>query len=113
MSSPKGHSERVHSRHFLLLLVLSCSLHPSKQSTSISQKCTRCLEPVAAWDVEAVCAWAQENRIPEFAVLARSQDIDGPVLLTMQPSDFQSEPLAAALKEAGAGIGENTTNTGR
>lgn len=51
--------------------------------------------------MEAVCAWAQENRIPEFAVLARSQDIDGPVLLTMQHSDFQTEPLAAALKEAG------------
>ena len=68
---------------------------------SSEEDCSHRREPVAAWDVEAVCAWAQENRIPEFAVLARSQDIDGPVLLTMQHSDFQTEPLAAALKEAG------------
>ena len=60
-----------------------------------------CEEPVAAWDVATVCAWAQENKIPEFAVLARSEDIDGPVLLTIEHSDLRAEPLAAALKEAG------------
>ena len=79
----------------------SCAGLGRMSHSSSEEDCSHRREPVAAWDVEAVCAWAQENRIPEFAVLARSQDIDGPVLLTMQHSDFQTEPLAAALKEAG------------
>jgi len=33
--------------------------------------------PVHQWDVERVCRWAQENRVPEFQAPIRSEEIDG------------------------------------
>ena len=44
--------------------------------------------PVAAWDVDRVCVWAGENNMPEFAAVARDEEIDGAVLLSIDDSDL-------------------------
>ena len=44
--------------------------------------------PVAAWDVDRVCVWAGENNMPEFAAVAREEEIDGAVLLSIEDKDL-------------------------
>jgi hypothetical protein len=46
----------------------------------------------AGWDVERVCLWARENRIPEFQAVARREDIDGE--LAMLEGEMDGEPVA-------------------
>ena len=76
MTSPKR-SERVHSRHCLLLLVLSCSLIPSLESTSTSEECTRCLEACSTADLIASLT-ARVSHLEALASLAaRVSQLEG------------------------------------
>ena len=40
-------------------------------------------QQVEGWEVECVCLWARENKIPEFQAVARKEEIDGELGMRM------------------------------